>query len=85
MKNLKNLGKTLNKVEQKEIFGGMLTHFPGEGMECIENMCLNMPNPNWNLGPFNTTDPDTGLPAGPNQNGSPFVTGVCRNGECFYS
>ncbi|WP_298903695.1 hypothetical protein [uncultured Psychroserpens sp.] len=74
MKNLLNLGKGLNKAEQKTILGGGLIHVPEEGQECIEGMCANMPNPDYDLGP---TGHNPGNPA--------FVQGVCRNGECFYA
>ncbi|WP_111685548.1 hypothetical protein [Winogradskyella tangerina] len=74
MKNLKNLGKTLSKVEQKNVLGGdTLKRYPGEGFECIEGMCDNMPNPNYN--PLETAH-NPGNPV--------FVKGVCRDGECFY-
>ena len=41
MKNLKNLGKTLNKNEQKAINGGLLIPIPGGGCSsCFINTCL---------------------------------------------
>jgi len=39
MKNLKNLGKTLNKNEQKEINGGMLFPSPINQVSCA-TVCL---------------------------------------------
>jgi len=77
MKNLLNLGNALSKVEQKNVLGGggaRITHFPGEGFECIDGMCANMPNPDY--------DPTE---MGHNPGNPVFVTGVCRNGECYYS
>ena len=76
-KQILNLGKALSKAEQKEVFGGASIMYKPE-IVCIEGMCNNMPNPNYNHGPF---DPM----GGPDQNGNVFVNGVCRNGECFYS
>ncbi|WP_298903693.1 hypothetical protein [uncultured Psychroserpens sp.] len=86
MKNLKNLGKTLNKIEQKEIFGGMLTHYDpncddtetyvSPGCPCFANsQCANMQNPDHNQGSYDPL-------GGPNQNGSVFVQGTCVNGGC---
>tara|TARA_R110002051_G_scaffold325669_1_gene430016 strand:- start:176 stop:412 length:237 start_codon:yes stop_codon:yes gene_type:complete len=76
-KSILNLGKALSKAEQKSVFGGdKLTRIPEQ--ICDETMCLNMPNPNYNFGPV---DPM----GGPDQNGTVFVTGVCRNGRCYYS
>lgn len=75
MKNLLNLGTVLNKTEQKNVFGGArIKHFPGEGNECIEGMCANMPNPEYDL---SCLEHNSCPPA--------FVAGVCRDGECYYS
>lgn len=82
MKNFKNLGKALSKTEQKNVLGGGFTTPPEEGQECIEGMCANMPNPDWNLGSNDIDGSANGIR--PNQNGSPFVQGVCRDGVCYY-
>ena len=69
MKNLKKLGTVLSKVEQKNVIGGnVIKHKPEDHEECTEDMCTNLPNPNY---VFNGT-------------GSPFVPGVCRDGVCYY-
>jgi hypothetical protein len=78
-KAILNLGKNLNKTQQKNILGGAeLTYVPEEGSECIEGMCSNMPNPDYNMGAFDPL-------GGPDQNGNVFVQGVCRDGQCYYA
>jgi hypothetical protein len=71
MKNLLNLGKALNKAEQKQIFGGdtsaRIKQFPGEGNECIDGSCANMPNPNHPYG-----------------SGPAFIQGICNDGGCSF-
>ncbi len=46
MKNLLNLGKALNKAEQKNVLGGGpgLTHFPGEA-DCLHFLKRGNPSP----------------------------------------
>lgn len=72
MKNLKNLGTTLTKKEQKNVIGGndndIIRHVPLPGEECMEYSCINMPNPDFING-----------------NGPAFVNGICRDGRCYYA
>lgn len=76
-KSILNIGKALNKTQQKNVLGGnVIKHKPE--IECIEGMCNNMPNPDYNSGTFDPT-------GGPDQNGNIFVAGVCSDGRCYYA
>ena len=68
-KSILNLGNVLNKIQQKSINAGDGTLPSDSLIDCLETMCINMPNPDYNMGPFDPL-------GGPDQNGLVFVTGV---------